>query len=250
MMRNLWIQTESPFATWVADFSAASGSPEALRAIVDHVLQSGTKHRVFDVLEAPDIGLKAGESLPDALARLGGQGIVDLFAFTTFATVRARLARYGTDGRIIEEDTTDLGAILRDLEPVPGSIPKGFTRRFPPVCITGQRWPPSAVPRAPLEVSVSLHSDIWFPFVFGSAHPWADLRRMFDNRVLADRNTHRLNGFLREFRHAVVDVGGTWRVDQDGTGADAARWLDASGILLDATPPVLMPPESSSAVWF
>lgn len=48
-MKNLWIQTEHPFATEVANVDARRDEPAKLLQLVDCVLGSGAKHEVFGV---------------------------------------------------------------------------------------------------------------------------------------------------------------------------------------------------------
>jgi hypothetical protein len=84
-MKNLWIQTEHPFATWVANLDALRDEPTKLLQLVDYVLGSGEKHKVFEVVEAPAIAFRAAPG-QDLSGRLHGlyrdQQIADLFGFT------------------------------------------------------------------------------------------------------------------------------------------------------------------------
>lgn len=269
-MRNLFIQVEQPFATWCADLTSIAGSPERVLEVVVATLEAGERHEVFIPVAAPRIDfvrVRDGD-LTSTLRRSFAQTLtVDAFAFTGAAMlpehpssshVTARLSMYDADDHIVERITADLGLPLRALEPVPGAIGEGFTRPFPAVRITGPRLVYTrtkdgyalATPRRSTTLSVALHSDIWFPFVFGSAHPLADHVRMFDNRALASRHTPRLNAFVREVSGAVVAAGGVWRVDEDETGGNARLWLDEHGILLDAPEPALMPNEALDAEWY
>lgn len=269
-MRNLWIQTENAFATWIADLTALRDRPDDLVALAEVILDAGARHAVFTPVEVPNLDLRRGQGPAVAervRARWRDQRAVDLFAFTDAAmqpgapgssTVEATMAWYAADDRLVEGAVADLGAVLRALEPVPGSIPDGFTTPYPPVRITGPELiydearttlvEPSV--RRAANVRIAIHADIWFPFVFGSAHPDADHRRMFDNRELAQRHTPRLNAFLIEVGDQVVKAGGAWRVDEDETGTNAALWLDERGILVDAPEPELMPAAALQTTWY
>ena len=278
-MRNLWIQTESPFATWVADLEALRGRPEDLVQVVTRILGAGARTGVFVPVELPTLGFRrdataatATEAATATIAELlttrwREQRTVDLFAFTGAAmkpgapgssTVEATMAWYDASDALTEQPTSDLGEVLRALEPSPGAIPDGFTRAYPPVRITGPEVTYDgdglraidAHARRALEIRVAIHSDIWFPFVFGSAHPEADHRRMFDNRELASRHTPRLNAFLAEVGTIVAGVGGRWRVEEEATGTNAILWLDEHGILVDAPAPELMPAAALQAEWY
>jgi len=196
-MKNLWIQTEHAFVTWIADFTAIATQPAAILEFAQAVLASGAKQRVFDVVEAPIIGYQRDRdgALGDVL------------------------------GRLFEHDRV---ADVRD------GVPVDHSAR-----------------RLPVAVLIGIHSDIWFPWVYGSAHPDADHRRMFDNRELASRHTPRLNGFLGEVAAAARRVGGGFGVWPDGTGMRAINWVDDDGVLLDWEPEAgVMPPEALAAEWF
>ena len=254
-MRNVWIQTEPAFATWVADLSALRTEPRALLDVVAAILDAGARHRVFVPVELPELGYQRGAA--GALAeRLEAQWrddrVVDLFGFTGAAmapgagssTVEAEVAWFDRDGAIAVGPTTDLGAVLRAHEP---GVARCFAESYPPVRIVG----PSLAfgDDGPLDdveppmIAIALHSDLWQPYVFGSGHPAADHVRHFDNRALAERHTPRLNAFLREVAAAVVTAGGTFAIDPGESSTDTARWLDARGIDLDAPPPALFPPD-------
>lgn len=269
-MRNVWIQTDFAFATWVADLSVMRAQPRELLDAVTAILATGARHRVFTPVSLPLLGFeRMRDDEPSRLlaAQWEEHRVIDAFGFTGAAmapgapgssTIEAEIAWFDRDDAIVVAPTTDLGAVLRNLEPVPGSIGDGFTVPFPAVRMTGRRLPYEGEPpklaesyaRRPIEIRIALHSDIWFPYVFGSAHPLADHTRYFDNRELATVHTPRLNGFLRDVAAVVNHAGGGWHVDLEETGTDAQRWLDVRGIQLDAGPPALFPPEAFAAPWF
>lgn len=269
-MRNLWIQTEPPFATWIADFTAVATQPSAILTFVQTVLASGAKHRVFDVVEAPSLDYARGRdgTLSGTLRRLlEHDRVLDLFGFMGAAmlpghpqssTTEATLCHYDRDDRLVESIVTDLGAVLASLEPVPDSIPNGFMKHYPAVRITGKRYsdvdegiPVDRSSRPyPVAALIAIHSDIWFPWTFGSAHPKADHIRMFDNRELANGHTPRLNSFLREIGEAARQVGGTFDVWADGTSGPFINWVDDQSVLLDWMPPDgIMSPETLNIEW-
>src|SRR3954453_14026786 len=114
-LRNAWIASGDPQITWRA--SLGEGDRRAwLRA----VLRAGREHAIYTVHEAPAAGYlreRDGE-LEDARPD-------DLFAFAASGTrpiggrrlrVSARLA-YVEDGRVVEDDVEDLGALLARLRP-------------------------------------------------------------------------------------------------------------------------------------
>jgi hypothetical protein len=275
-MRNVWVQTDFAFATWVADLGDARARPRDLLDVVLTIVEAGARHRVFVPGAFPELGVDpgpgSGPSSGGDLARRivslwEDRRVVDAFGFTGAAmapgapgssTAEAELAWFDRQDAIVVAPTANLGAVLRALEPVPGSIGDGFTAAFPPVQITGRRLafegePPvlvAAQARRPIQIRVALHSDIWLPYVFGSAHPLADHQRHFDNRDLARIHTPRLNAFLRDVATAVARAQGRWELDLDDTSTDARQWLDADGVHLDAPAPALFPPDAFAAEWF
>jgi hypothetical protein len=71
--------------TWIANLDALRDDPNRLLQFVQVVLESGAKHQVFEVLEAPAIGfhIDRGPSLIDMLRALYRERhVVDLFGFT------------------------------------------------------------------------------------------------------------------------------------------------------------------------
>lgn len=269
-MKNLWIQAENAFATWIADFTPISAKPAAILDFVRAVLISGKKHRVFDVSEAPTIGYRrgAGLTLDQRLADLlSHDRILDLFGFTGAAmlpgisgssTVEAALCYYDRSGQLVEGATTDPGALLASLEPAPDSIPNGMMRHYPAMRVTGRQYVSvqegTPVDRSahpyPVAALFAVHSDIWFPWIFGSAHPEADHVRMFDNRELANCHTPRLNAFLTEIATVARRSGGTFGVWPDETTGPFTKWVDDQSVLLDWMPPDgVMPPEMLEVKW-
>ncbi|QRK09783.1 hypothetical protein JQX13_06585 [Archangium violaceum] len=234
-----------------------------------HLLSAGIQHHVLEFIEAPLIHYQRERDgdLYALLTTLYHQHrIVDLFGFTGAAmmpgqprssTASAILAWYDAKDRLVERPCTDLGALIAGLEPSPDSIPPGFMKHYPPLRVTGKRLEygsaslePQNPPNAQsLEVRLAIHSDIWFPWIYGSAHPACDYERMFDNRELAGRHTPRLNAFLRTVAAKTKAIGGSWSVDPDDTGADAIRWLNEDGIFLDVEPLMRMPPEALDIEW-
>jgi hypothetical protein len=268
-VKNLWIQTERAFATWEADLTRIRKQPAKLVDVVRCVLRAGTKHGIFDVVEAPLIGYRRERNgdLGDVIARMYQRDqVVDLFGFMGLAmnpglpessTVETTLCYYDRADTLIEQPVTDLGAVLASLEPVPGSIAKGFKTHMPAVRITGRRYTDvregvtvDARPRRPPMVfQIGIHSDIWYPYVMGAAHPLRDHVRMFDNIELALCHTPRLNAFLGEVAEATRAAGGVFELFRDETLDPRA--VDDSSVNIDWIPSEgIMPPEALDAEWF
>ena len=270
-MKNVWVQTENPFVTWLGDLTPIATHPETILDVVRAVLASGVRHKIFDVADAPEVDYRRSRDvlLSDVLAQLlKRERILDVFAFTGAAmlpgisgssTAEATLCHYDRADRLTESVVPDLGALLASLEPVPDSIPNGMLRHYPPIRITGRRYinvcegEPVNRGAYPIPVAFRLcvHSDIWFPWIYGSAHPECDQRRMFDNRELANCHTPRLNAFLGEVAAAVRQAGGTFEAQPDESGGRAINWVDDQSVHLDWMPPdgSIMPPEMVNVEW-
>ncbi len=246
-MRNLWIVTDMPHATWAADLTSAGET--ARREFVEAVLRAGAEQAVFEVVDAPLIGYQR-ERDGDLGEWLRARP-VDLFHFTGAAmlpghaqssTSVATISWYDATDALTEGRCADLGALLKTLDPVPDSIPDGFMTHRPAVRVTGT----DAV------VRFSIHSDIWMPWVLGAAHPECDLTRLFDNRELARRHTPRLNAFLAAVADAAVGAGGRWSLDKEETGDQTLKWVDQRGVDLVRAPSSdeIMPVAALQAEWF
>jgi len=270
-MKNLWIHSENPFVTWLGDLTAIAAQPRTLLSVVQAVLASGSKHRIFEIAEAPVISYQRDRdgALTEVLAHLlGHDRILDVFAFTGAAmlpgipgssTAETTLCYYDRNDRLIEGVVDDQGALLASLEPVPDSIPNGMMTHYPAVRMRGRRYTNVCegvyVDRSPhplpVEFRLCIHSDIWFPWIYGSAHPECDQRRMFDNRELANCHTPRLNAFLGEVAAAVRQAGGRFEARPDESGGRAITWVDDQSVHLDWMPPdgSIMPPEMLNVEW-
>lgn len=268
-MKNLWIQTEYAFATWVADLTPIRKRPATCIEVIRSALAAGAKHRVFEVVEAPLVGYRRGRdgALADVITRMyEREQVLDLFGFTGLAlapslpmssTVESTVCYYDRSDIQVEQPVTDLGALLAALEPVPGSIAKGFMTHMPAVRITGRRYTDvregvivdNRPYRPPIAFYIGIHSDIWFPYVMGAAHPNRDITRMFENLELALCHTPRLNAFLAEIADATRAAGGSFELARD-MSADP-RAVDDTSVNLEWIPPDgIMPPEALDAEWF
>jgi hypothetical protein len=232
-----WIVTEAPFATWVVGCVPILTDRAAVDRVVAAIFAAGAAHRVWELVEAPDLG--PGDPL--AAWRARGEDPPDLFGFTGAAMAprapgssTARGWIHWTEGGELREGwVEDLGELVARLVPE-DDLPRGWRFRAPPVRITGPRL--ARVPRRAPEIRLALHSDRWLPWIFGSTDPDADHRSYFSNRALADRDTPRLNAFLADVRQQAEAAGATFALDPEETGKDAARWCSAAGIDLSLDP--------------
>lgn len=243
-MRNLWVQTKSPFAAWTADMAKFASSPAEVREFLMTVVGLGDANCVAMV----DVSL-VNESMQ---ARWTRSSRVYCDVLSDFAP-RARLSWYDRQDRLVDGDVEDLGALLMGLQPVEGAISRFDADSWAPVVVSGSRLDYSSgrLKRTIDEqiMTFSIYSDIWFPFVLGEAHPSCDGQRYFDNRELALRHTPRLNAYLSAVAQAVTARGGAWSVESDSVARTMAAWVTEQGVVLDGKVPPLMPLELASVPW-
>jgi hypothetical protein len=245
-MRNAWIQTEYEHASWWADIDDVVGDPERMMALLEAMIGAGNEHEVAFA----DADLER-----DAWLQWERERVIDL-EFAGPGKVRAMMAWYDADDRVVEGEVEDVGVLLRGLFPPDADVSMGFMQRgYPPVKSLAGTHRYGGDPPAVLRKSASretigfeLHSDIWFPFVRGAAHSRWDGKRWFDNRALAERHTPRLNRFLAEFKAAIIDVGGRWLEPE--VAKTFVPWVGSHGIRLDGPVPELMPDELLDGEWW
>ncbi|MBL8627491.1 MAG: hypothetical protein JNK64_39775 [Myxococcales bacterium] len=253
-MKNYWIQTDTPVATWVIDVRSGVAEPAALIQLCRRLLVAG---REVGILLPPR---SSDQGQPDPVdriqARFDSEGVLDLCRGPAWTEAGAEVSWYAKDGSLVDGVVSDLGPLLETLAPVPGSIPRDFmVAGEGPVTVSGPRiWyerdrtTPTERPLS-TTIAIATYSDIWFPFVTGAAHPWADFVRRFDNRELAGRHSPRLNRFLGEARRTAEAMGFSWGLADDESRKSYGRWLSGDGIALDGPIPALMPPGAEDVPW-
>jgi len=94
-----------------------------------------------------------------------------------------------------------------------------------------------SLPGATLQGAVhgTKHENLWFPRVTGLdvgddggrdpkvRHPARGRDGLMDNSELAARHTPRLNRFIATLRDAILDLGGTWKLDRSGASPPTSR---------------------------
>lgn len=246
-MKNYWAQKDFTIAAWHADVRPLLDEPDALVALVRAVYEAGHPTRL--ILPVDGVPSAAVEE------RWKTEKTIDLFRMIRTMKVEAELAYYDRADQLVEGRVVDLGLLLAELQPVPNSI-SHYDREVgePPVALTGQHLvyedgPPQRAPEEPVTFTVALHSDIWFPYVVGFAHPNRDLERFFDNRELARENGVRLNELLTTIKDLVTSAGGRWYLDTDDLAAPYAPWLSDEGVRLHGPAPALMPASEVDVPW-
>jgi hypothetical protein len=246
-MKNFWAQRETATAAWHADVTPILGSPEKLVELVRSVYEAAAQTRLI---------LPVGVD-PQATVtrRWESERTVDLFWMIRNSRVEADLSWYDVSDLLVQGRVADLGELLASLQPAPNAIySHNRAPGEPPVALTGGQiaYTGSRVTRArgyPETFSVTLHSDIWFSYVIGDAHPARDLERFFDNRELAHCNTPRLNQLLGTIARLVTEAGGRWYFDKDDFNAQYAPWLSDQGIQIDGLTPPLMDVSAVDVEW-
>lgn len=246
-MKNYWVQKDFRIAAWHADVTPLLNNPEALLALVRAVYAAGAEQNLLIPVET-DVAEVAAR-------RWTAERVLDVFRLARSTPMEAHLAWYDSSDTLVEGRVRDLGELLERLQPNEGCISSyNRERGEAPVSLTGGqiRYVANAPQRAdsyPETFTISLYSDIWFPYVMGFAHPAVDLERFFDNRELAERNTPRLNRMLAKIARLVTDAGGGWYIDEEDRAAMYAPWLSSEGIVLDGPAPALVPTSAVGIEW-
>lgn len=194
-VRNRWTVGKDPVIGWIARL------PE---------------HRVHEVL-------RLGEET--AVHRPVEAAITPLRAVRR---VSSRIAYTDPGGVVVEDDITDLGAVLA------AGPHAGPAEHHEPLSVLPTRSPGGGGQAA---VLVTSHSDIWLPWCSARYEEGAHLDDLADNRELASRHTPRLNEFLARVGELTEQAGGSLRINPDKTSPDLAFQLHDRGVLLDAANP-------------
>jgi len=245
-MNNLWTQTEFSQASWYADLTPLAEHPSDLLSFLEDIYQSGLTTEIF-VPSAPT---------PLSLLRQRWQEERVIQAFETRARIQSssKLTWYDRSNARTVGMVSDLGELLASLEPAPNTISKKLRiEGYSPVQLLGEsiRYN-SELKRTSKEAMIfviSLHSDIWFPYVRGFAHPATDLTRFFDNRELAGAHTPRLNVFIRTVQQRLANAGVELKIDPQDSARSYLPWVTPTGIALDTRAPEMVPSSSVDVPW-
>ncbi|MBI5929425.1 MAG: hypothetical protein HY862_08960 [Chloroflexi bacterium] len=216
---------------------------------MDALLKFGEEEQVWSLLrDAHNCGevFEAGKGYPysEFIARtLEKHGVVPLPSMSDYGMYNPDAYRctslicfYNRERKLIQEKIEDTGALLQKLRPDPNETDVEFyILPTPPIYIFGDIWDDKAI------IRIELHTDIWFPWVKGflddpSEFPthYDPQRKMFDNRILANCHTVRLNRFLEKVRELTLNHEGIWHgVDGAAGIRDYVSQLGDVGIRLD-----------------
>lgn len=244
-MKNFWVQRRSELASWCGDLAAIAESPEVVSSLFLQVVELGVRHGIT-IVDVAEVRARI-QARWQADTRIDARIAADLGP-------RSRLCWYDRNDEVTEGEVSDLGMLLRTLEPADGAISRYVSDvGSPPLAVSGSifRYRDGRLVRGIGDqvLLFTTHSDIWFPFVTGDAHPSWDGESYFDNRDLANRHTPRLNAFLDEVASAVEAAGGRWSIEAECVARTLAPWVTERGIRLDGPVPPLMPPELVDVPW-
>jgi hypothetical protein len=215
------------FAQWSAVFPAPADDAD-----VERILRFATGlvklGEAEDVYRLEDVGVSDGHLTFVRIWKMCWEesGILPLFdprtneILSLMSRVSGRFSYYDEDGEIREALIGNVGGFLRartTLEPF--SCRGDYLGDVPPVFIQAYsvHRKEFSTRREPVEISISLHTDVWFPMTlalrdfdqdFESTEP-----EWHDNQALADRHTPRLNRFIASAHRLADECGGVWRVD-------------------------------------
>jgi hypothetical protein len=254
-MSNLWIQKEQPTATWVADLTVpVQNDPQCLIQFMEEVIAAGEETEIMRIMSIDSIGYArwtseiAGNALEtpfiDFLRKQWStQNSPDLIGSMWGVTIHSKMAWFDQSSRVTEGYIGHLETILEGDEPYPGAT-DGFREPWPNITLWGAdskrvQEAHSGTCDLPIQLRFQLHSDIWFPWIYGVCHPSSNHGHKFDNRLLAERHTPRLNAFFKKVAKASEAVGGTFGLDIDECFVSPDT-INDQGIILDGAPPKLI----------
>ncbi len=239
--RNHWITfVNDTIVGWVAFLPSPCDGIEALIRFSAAVVDAGERYAVYRALRLParrtyEVGSQSFEAYLRAQARERKR--IPIFPEDPgpgpHLWTPARIAFY-RDASIVEEEVGDAGALLRELRPDRIETCRMFMRGASPVTVLGGSVPVDWT--GEVRVQVRLDTDIWFPYVMGMLEDIPEKGNkpdLYDNCELAERHTPRLNAFLSELRHVVLDLGGRWaKLDVEGVAVNYAHMWNETGILI------------------
>jgi len=193
------------------------------------VLRLGEETAVYRVVEAPSFGYdrRTHGAFTDVFDP-DAPGSEALAQFRAVRRVSSRVAFVDPSGAVIEDDVTDLAAV------VAGARHAGVRKNREPLNLSAGR---SLDGDGGIDLLVSSYSDIWLPWCSARFEEGAHLDDLADNRELARRHTPRLNEFLARVGELAERAGGELGINLDDTSPNLAFQLHDHGVLLDADDP-------------
>jgi hypothetical protein len=253
-MDNYWVSEWDWQVAWTANLINQLQNPVELQKWLVNAVKVGEETQAYSIKQIPLLDYtQDNASLPDFLNNYyQDTQTVDLFNFTKSGLVAVNgkhykatslLAYYEEAGQVVEAQIDDIGALLRQLKADKLEEAYSSFRYGPALNIIGPSLDfrdPSSIQkffdRGKVKITISLHSDIWLPWIDGIISDDYDIDYVFDNRQLANRHTPRLNQFLNSLREATLAIGGTWELDEEEIRVPNTL-VSSMGIVLDAPAP-------------
>jgi hypothetical protein len=229
---NYWVATNYAFAVWRAQFITGQDEQgiQQILNFVREVIRAGEKEEVFRLLEIgqpyPIYHFDIDGLYVDFLKKhVQANSTIPLFELGTFIypsseggqlRTPGKICYYTSEQEIAESEVENVGTLLRQLRPDDDEIVAGFMMPIAPLHISGRISQVGEKQR--ITVSISVHTDIWFPWVMGvleEDYSAKSNQSRYDNRALATCHTPRLNHFLTRIRETTLELGGTWEIDTD-----------------------------------
>lgn len=258
IVKNHWVCNKDSLVGWRIVFPEFRDPADLdpLLQFARRLLEAAERENVFRLLETrkpSPFYADSGEDYADYLARVGQEtGKVPFFtlgtgvATTDYGRLRmpAQVCYVDHSGEIVSREVENLGLLLQQLRPADVAEHRHlYMSQVPPLTINAnpiRLTGPEFTGRQRSELWIALYSDIWLPWVIGFMdEPWSPETRikpndhMYDNRMLADCHTPRLNNFLVAVRELALEIGCTWELDPNQTISPYQFMVSEQGIRLD-----------------
>lgn len=246
-MLNRWIAGKNSIVEWLIELPALSSQAGLNQSLefAKGLILAGEREHVFRLIQTKQpnpFKANSGMSYVDYLRKIATEtGILPLFNNGLYTDrwledelqAPGSVCYYSQDGKAVEAEVNNLGELLKQLRPQDQEEYLSYMWPVPPITVRG------SVFKIQSDVEpwllISLFTDIWFPKVIGlmeEERPYPDPKSLFDNSELANCHTPRLNRFLGEVRRLVLELGGTWKLEQAPTYTAYHSMVSEAGILL------------------
>jgi hypothetical protein len=255
-MKNRWSADKHSIVEWEAVFPPVSNASDITKLLqfARELLAAGEREEVFQIVETsgPNAyhakpGFTYADYLEQTLNETNTLPLFDLFCWvqpTHNGQLRTpgRVCYFDKKGKRVENEVENLGDLLVELRPKDVYLYGNAMQPIAPISLSGKRISADkSYSETEKEmgldrpyVFISLHTDIWFPWVHGimeAIFPARNKRGMYNNRKLALCHTPRLNRFIAAVRAATLELGGNWSYEVDVPAY--APMVTETGILLD-----------------
>jgi hypothetical protein len=255
--KNLWTATEldNSFASWGISLPYPQNSSQMspMLRLFKEISTIGMELEIYNIekIDAESsqiISCNYADEIEKILStsgRLYSFGVDDAIRYGLSYICSSKIRFYDLKGDIKEEFSKDISSLLLENYPVKREDSTSlFPPTMPPILICGDMIVDleynSRQKLSTFEISINLHSDIWFPWIKGFVegnishirsftHPI--LGKAYDNRELANYHTPRLNKFLKTISQLILDYGGMWEKGYDTP--EYIKMFTIDGIILD-----------------